>query len=305
MTSRSGPGSDGQGRPHPDQNGNLTQRTGLEACDTHVHVYDDSYPVSSTARLRPPNASVESYRRLQEELGLRRVVLVQPTTYGLDNSCQIDAAARFGEAARVVVVVDDRTPDSELERLAAHGATGARFHMLPGGAVGWNALSSVARRIEPRGWHIQLQLDGRTLPDHLDVLRHLPTPLVIDHVGRFMPPVPVGHEAFAALLDLVEGGRCWVKLSAPYESTHDGAPHYPSVATLADELVRRSPERMLWASNWPHPGQDDPMTVGDLRRLRDAWLPSAALRTRVLVDNPATVYGFEPTASPEPLQETS
>ena len=305
MTSRSGPVSDGRGHPEPDQNPELAQSTALGGCDTHVHIYADSYPISPEAVLRPPNASIDTYRRIQAELGLQRVVLVQPTTYGLDNSCQIDAAAEFADAARLVVVIDDHTPDSELERLTELGARGARFHMLPGGAVGWDALPIVARRIEPFGWHIQLQLDGRTLPDHLDVLRSLPTPLVIDHVGRFMPPVPVGHEAFAALLGLVEGERCWVKLSAPYESTHDGAPHYPKVTSLADELVRRSPERMLWASNWPHPGQDDPLSVSDLRHLRDAWLPTDELRARVLVDNPATVYGFEPIVSPEPLQETS
>ncbi len=270
------------------------------ACDTHIHVYDHRYPTSATTVLRPTDASVDEYRAVQAELDLDRVVLVQPTTYGFDNACQIDAAGAFDDAARLVVVVDDRTSDQELERLTALGARGARFHMLPGGAVGWDVLPTVARRIEPLGWHIQLQLDGRTLPDHVDVLRDLPTPLVIDHVGRFMPPVAVEHEAFVALLGLVDTGDCWVKLSAPYESTHDGAPQYQTVAALAHELIRRAPERMLWASNWPHPGQADALTTDDLRRLRDDWLPTADLQLQVLVDNPAVVYGFPSIASPDP-----
>lgn len=264
------------------------------SCDTHMHVYDARYPAAPTALLRPPDALVDDYRRLQRALGLDRVVVVQPTTYGLDNRCQLDAVAELGDAARAIVVVDaDTTPDAlrELDRL---GARGARFHMLPGGAVGWDHLPIVASRIADLGWHVQLQLDGRELPQRLDALLALPTPLVVDHVGRFMPPVEPDHEAFAALLTLLDTGRTWVKLSAPYESTLEGAPTFPTVTALADALVAAHPERMLWASNWPHPGQRHPLTVDDLRELMLAWLPDPAVRHRVLVTNPAELYGFPP-----------
>ncbi|HZB40900.1 MAG TPA: amidohydrolase family protein, partial [Ilumatobacter sp.] len=127
-----------------------------------------------------------------------------------------------------------------------------------------------------------------------DALLALPTTIVVDHVGRFMPPVERGHPAFGALLRLLDTGRCWVKLSAPYESTPDGAPAYPAVATLAHGLVEHAPERMLWATNWPHPGQVDPPTPAEIANLRDAWLPTDALRRQVLVDNPVEVYGFDP-----------
>ena len=264
------------------------------ACDTHMHFYDSRYPAASTATIFPPDATADDYRHVRAELGLERVVVVQPTTYGLDNSCQLELAAGFGDAARLVVVIDADVSDADLDRYDAAGARGARFQMLPGGAIGWESLAPVAERISPRGWHIQLQMDGNLLPDRLDRLLALPTPIVVDPGGRFMPPPAPDSPAFAALLTLLETGRCWVKLSAPYESTHEGAPHYPAVTRLVDELVARFPERLLWATNWPHPGQVDPLTIGQLRDLTHAWLPTESLRRRILVDNPAHLYGFEP-----------
>lgn len=272
----------------------MTGRFPPGACDTHVHVYDQRYPTSPSATLFPPDASVDDYRAVQAQLGLRRVVLVQPSTYGLDNSCQIDAAARFGDDARLVVVIDETTTEDGVEWYTDQGARGARFHMLPGGAVGWEAMAPVAARIAPFGWHVQLQMDGNRLPERLDQLLALPTALVVDHVGRFMPPPPLESPAFRALLTLLDSGRCWVKLSAPYESTTVGAPGYPSVSALARALVERFPERLLWASNWPHPGQDTPLSIEQLRDLALDWLPTDALRQQVLVDNPAMLYGFEP-----------
>ena len=263
------------------------------ACDSHVHVYDHRYPISPSTVLKPPDASLVEYRPVQAALGLDRVVFVQPTTYGLDNRCQLEAAAKLGDGARAVVVVDDTTTDDELAQLTSQGGRGARFHMLPGGAVPWEIMHTVAGRVAAHGWHIQLQLNGRELPERLEALLALPTPIVVDHVGRFMPPVAPDHPAFGALLRLLDTGRCWVKLSAPYESTQDGARDYPTVATLAHRLLERAPERMLWATNWPHPGQVDPPTPPQLARLRDAWLPTEALRRQVLVDNPAEVYGFD------------
>ena len=269
------------------------------ACDSHAHIYDRRYPVSPSAVLTPPDASLVEYRAVQAALGLDRVVLVQPTTYGLDNRCQLEAVAQLGDAARAVVVVDDSATDDELARLTSQGARGARFHMLPGGAVPWEIMHTVAERIAGHGWHIQLQLNGRQLAYRLDALLALPTPIVVDHVGRFMPPVEPEHPAFGALLTLLDTGRCWVKLSAPYESTHEGAPAYPAVATLAHSLVKHAPERMLWATNWPHPGQVDPPTPAQVANLRDAWLPTDALRRQVLVDNPVEVYGFDPYPNTE------
>lgn len=260
-------------------------------CDSHMHFYDHTYAVAPAAVLRPPDASPADYRNLQQELGLGRVVVVQPTTYGLDNSCQLAAMASFGDAARGVMVVDHGTPAAELVRLSELGVRGARFHMLSGGAVQWESLLDVARNIAPFGWHIQLQLNGRELTDHIDLLHHLPCRLVVDHVGRFTPPVPEDDSNFKALLALVEDGAM-VKLSAPYESSSSGPPNYPDVVPLIDALTKRAPDRLLWATNWPHPGQADPPTAAELLRLRDRWLPTHKLRQQVLVTNPAELYDF-------------
>lgn len=261
------------------------------ACDTHMHFYDARYPTSPQATLQPPDATVDDYRLVQQTLGLERVVVVQPTTYGLDNSCQLDAMALIGEAARGVVVVDGSVTADELRSFTAAGVRGARFHMLPGGAVGWDQLAPVAELIAPFGWHIQLQLDGHELAGRLDQLRSLPCPLVVDHVGRFMPPTSPDSEAFGALLQLVDDGA-HVKLSAPYESALDATHAYATVTACVDALVERAPDRLLWATNWPHPGQADPPSLERLAALRDKWLPTDELRRQVLVVNPAALYDF-------------
>lgn len=272
----------------------MTEATGWPAgaCDTHVHVYDGRFPTAPAAVLRPADASVVDYRAVQRSLGLDRVVFVQPTTYGLDNRCQLEAAAALGEAARLVVVVDEATTDEELARLDAAGARGARFHMLPGGAVGWESLRPVATRIAELGWHIQLQLDGRELADRIDDLQALPCPLVVDHIGRFMPPVASDHPSFRALVRLLDDDRTWVKLSAPYEASLDPSHAYDEMGDLARALVAHRPDRVLWASNWPHPGQDRPPSPTDLHRLLHAWVEDPATRRAILVDNPAALYGF-------------
>lgn len=261
------------------------------ACDTHIHFYDARYPAAPEAVLRPPDATVDDYRDVQAALGLDRVVVVQPTTYGLDNSCQLAAMRALGDRARGVMVVDATTDPAELRQLTDLGVRGARFHMLPGGAVGWDHLEPVAAAIAPLGWHLQLQLNGHELAGRRAQLRALPCPLVIDHVGRFMPPVAPQSDAFAALVDLVDAGA-HVKLSAPYESAPDPTHRYEEISDCVAALVAQAPDRLLWASNWPHPGQDDPPTNAQLVKLRDRWLPTPELRRRILVDNPARLYDF-------------
>lgn len=262
------------------------------ACDTHMHFYNAKYPSAPTALMTPDDAWIDDYRAVQAHLGVERVVAVQSTTYGLDNSCQIEAMAAFGDNVRGIFVVDDKTPDSELERLTGLGGRGARFHMLPGGAVPWEILETVAARVHEFGWHIQLQLNGRELPEHEAMLQRLPGTLVVDHVGRFTQPVEPDHEAFQVLLRLLEGGECWVKLSAPYESFADQPLDYGKVAVEARALVAAAPERMLWASNWPHPGKDWlPDDAEHLDLLLD-WAEDEATRERILVGNPAELYGF-------------
>lgn len=269
----------------------MTTDSSAGGCDTHVHFYDDGYPVAPEATLRPLAAGVDDYAALQTALQLERVVVVQPTTYGLDNQCQLDAMDRIGPAARGVMVVPATVDDTTLQDLTERGVRGARFHMLPGGALGWDHLEPLAARLTSFGWHVQLQLDGHQLGARREQLLRLPCPLVIDHVGRFMGPVEPDSTAFSALLDLVDAGA-HVKLSAPYESALDPNHKYEVIGRCVEALVARAPDRLLWASNWPHPGQTDPPSFLDLGRLRDQWLPDAATKRQVLVTNPAELYNF-------------
>jgi D-galactarolactone isomerase len=262
------------------------------ACDTHMHFYDRRFPTAPTATMTPPDASVEDYRAVQRRLGLSRTVVVQPTTYGTDNRCTLESIAALGlDKARGVATVDDAVTEQELEDLTKGGMRGARFHMLRGGAIPWDQLDRIADRVQGAGWHVQLQLDGRELPDREAQIRGWPGRVVIDHAGKFLEPVPVDDPAFLSLVRLVESGWVWVKLSAMYEVSKAGPPTYDDVGRLAKELIHVAPERMLWASNWPHPGNPGQDEAVLLDTLLD-WAPDEATRRRILVDNPAEVYGF-------------
>lgn len=277
--------------PHPPR-----LRAPAGACDTHMHCYAARYPRHPDGPPPPPDATPADYRRLMAALGIERVVVVQPNAYGDDNRCTLDAVAELGPGcARAVVAIRPEIDDATLAALHAGGARGVRVMDLPGGFTKLASLHAVARRVAPLGWHPIVQLDGRALPHWEPSLAQLPGDYVIDHVGKFLEPLPIGHDAFSALLRLVDRGNCWVKLSAVYETSRTGAPGYEDVGALAAALVRAAPERMLWASNWPHPSAP-PDALPDDANLLDRlleWAPDAAVRTRILVDNPARLYGFD------------
>lgn len=264
------------------------------ACDTHMHVYEERFGRRPNATFLPPHASAADYALVQQGLGLSRVVVVQANCYGDDNRGLLEAMRFFGDRARGVAIVSPHIKDAELCTLHAAGVRGVRFHMLPGGALQWPDLDAVVARVQPLGWHVQIQLDGNELLKHEAQLSVLPLHIVIDHVGKFLHPGPPQphEEAFKCLLRLLDGERFWVKLSAPYESSRLGAPHYEDVAILARALVRHRPDRCLWASNWPHATcEPRPSDVAMLNLLLD-WVDDAAVREKILVSNPATLYDF-------------
>jgi len=263
-----------------------------DACDCHMHVYEPGYSAAPTWPFAVPNAPLSSYREVRRETGLSRCVVVQPNAYAFDNACTEAAIRALGDTARGVATIAPDIADSELERLHAAGFRSARCFMLARTLFTWDDVDVLAARIAPLGWHIDLQLDGRELPLHLDRLRRLPANLVIDHNGKFMEPVRAEHPAFAALLGLLDSGRVWVKLSAPYETSKRGPPRFDDVSVLARRLAAHAPERCLWASNWPHPGQANPPSNAMLLDLLRDWVPDEATRNRILVDNPALLYGF-------------
>jgi D-galactarolactone isomerase len=269
-------------------------KTPPQTCDTHMHFYSRRFPaLPGTAS--PADASVEDYRQVMGWLGIERVVVVQPNAYGDDNALTMEAVADLGPCARAVVVVKPGVGDAELARLTEGGARAIRFMALHGGTLPLDALDEMTARVIPFGWHAVVQLDGRQLPDYEAQLMRLKCPFVIDHVGKFLDPVATDHAAFKSLLRLVNTGRCWVKLSAAYETSKTGAPDYEDVGQLARALVRAAPERMLWASNWPHARADTfgyPDDAGLLDLLLD-WAPDEQTRIKILANNPAELYGFD------------
>ncbi|MCJ0761653.1 amidohydrolase family protein [Variovorax terrae] len=266
------------------------------ACDTHVHIYDARVPAEPGGPPLPGAFSVEDYRRVQAALGLERVVLVQPNAYQFNNAVMLGALQALGTAARAVAVVPADVTDDALERMTRAGVRAQRFYALRWGALGLEALDTLMPRLHAFGWHANIQLDGRTLPEVEERLLRLPGHFVLDHVGKFLPPPDTGHPAFQSLLRLLGTGRCWVKLSAPYESSAclAGPQALQDVAVLVRALAAQAPERLLWASNWPHPFPpagfvpDEEALMAFFRHC----VPDEQVRRRILVDNPAQLYGF-------------
>jgi len=267
-------------------------------CDCHVHIYENGYPILPRVAWLPVHSPVSRYRReVQQPLGLAHAVLVQPTAYGFDNSCMLDALDQFGGRARGIALLDPQASDDHIAQLHARGVRGARY-MLIDGLLDWDSLAPMSARLAARGWMINLQFDGRTAAQREDLIRRLPSTVVIDHTCKFLRPVPPSDPAFQALLRILDSGRVWIKLSAPYETSRSGPPGYDDVGVLAGELARRFPERCLWASNWPHPSQNPPPSDRSLLDWLRQWVPDGQAQQRILTDNPAALYGFNAPALP-------
>ena len=262
------------------------------ATDTHMHFYD-GLTSAKPGTPNPGRYTVPMYREMQEKLGLERVIVVQPNAYACDNTVTLKSIDEIGESAKGVAVVQPDVSEQELERLTRGRICAVRIMTLHGGTLGFDVMDQVVARVHPFGWHANIQLDGRELPKYEAQIKRLPGKFVIDHTGKFLEPVSPDHEAFKSLLRLVDTGRCWVKLSAPYETSKSGAPSYADVGRLAKALVKHAPERMLWASNWPHPSVRPhvPDDVELLELLAD-WAPDEGVRRKILADNPAELYGF-------------
>ena len=266
------------------------------AWDCHIHVFDRRFAVHADTLFTPPDAGLAAYEQVQRRLGLERVLIVQSSAYGTDNSCMVDALRRQNGRGRGVALVGRDTKNTTLADLSRSGVRAIRLLMVPGGVVPWADVPLMAERVQAFGWHLNLQIDGRELPDRLTLLRRLPGKLVIDHFGMFGDPIEPNERAFRALLDLVSEGRTWVKLSAPYAGGRAGPPPYPHLAPLVKALIKVGPDRLMWGSNWPHPfttqvrhlpAEDDAMLL-DL--LHD-WTDDEKTLHSILVDTPEALFG--------------
>lgn len=265
------------------------------AVDCHAHVFGPAsrYPYSKDRSYTPPDSSLSQYRQLLNTLGLTRGVLVQPSVYGVDNSCLVDNLLAAGPDFCGVAVVDPQCDDGELHRLAAAGVRGLRFNAVFGGGAALEGVRALAARVKALGWHVELLVDVSNFQGLSELVRNIAVPVVLDHMGHAPVSKGVADNGFQELLGLIRDQACWVKLSGAYRLLGEPGAGYEDVGAFARALVSAAPTRCVWATDWPHPQIPVPMpNDGDLMDLLLDWVPDDGLRRQVLVDNPARLYGF-------------
>jgi predicted TIM-barrel fold metal-dependent hydrolase len=260
------------------------------AADCHHHIYDSRFPVDPKATLRPENASVADYRLLEARIGTMRHVIVQPSTYGVDNRCMLNALHQFGlTTARGIAVVNTQIQNAALKKLHAAGVRGIRFNLIQAGATTPDMIEPLSKRVAALGWHVQINAAPEQILANIDLWNRLPVPVVFDHLGHVTTPA---EPAFGAIRALLQSGKCWVKLSGVYLDTKVGAPTYADSSAIAKVYIKEAPERLVWGTDWPHPSTKDKPDDALLSDLLASWCASETVRTRILVDNPANLYGF-------------
>jgi 2-pyrone-4,6-dicarboxylate lactonase len=263
------------------------------ACDCHAHIFGDPvrYPYKPVRRYTPSAATVDDYRHMLKVLGLERAVIVQTGIFH-GNDVTYDVLKESGGQWRGIALLDGNVTTQEIARLNDAGFRGVRLNPRNLKADELKDMETIAQKIAPFGWHLQFHLDARNLATLAERLRKLPVDIVVDHLGHMPVDAGVDHPGFQELLALLREGRTWVKLSSP-NRFGDPRPPYPNVTPYAHALIAAAPDRCVWASDWPHSRFAGFMpNDGDLLDLLAVWAPDAALRKRILVDNPARLYGF-------------
>lgn len=280
------------------------------ACDCHVHVFGDpkKYPFFAGRTYTPETASVAELRQLLSALRLERVVIVQPSVYGTDNSCTLDGMRELGNRARGVAVIDDKTSDAELDAMGKAGIRGIRLNLATAGISDPSAarqrFENAVARVRNRGWHIQFNTQLPVIEALRPQFLASPVTLVIDHFGGATASRGLEQPGFGALVNLVKSGKAYVKISGSADSVST-EPDLADVAPLARALVAANPQRILWGTNWPHPGStpipgrkptDLALHVqtddGKVLNLLPVWVPDATTRRLILWENPARLYGW-------------
>ena len=269
------------------------------AIDCHFHTYDKNYPVTKGATLLPDDALPDDYRALQRRIGTTRGVIIQPSTYGTDNRLQIASRQALGaDNFRVMAVVAENISEAELRRLDEQGVRGVRFNLGFPGVLTIESLKPLAPRLADLGWHCQINMRPKQIEDNADLLASLPGRLVFDHLAQVPQPAGLESAPYKIIRGLLDRGKTWVKLSGPYVSSKQGAPDYAEAGAVAAAYVKAAPERLVWGSDWPHPSEPKERKPDDAR-LFDLFAQCAGddvAFKRILVDNPAELYGFPKVA---------
>jgi predicted TIM-barrel fold metal-dependent hydrolase len=278
------------------------------SCDCHTHIFGDpaKFPWWPGRGYTPEPASPEEMTALHRALHIERVVIVTPSVYGTDNAATLYGIKVRGKSARGVAVIDDKTPQSDLDAMAKAGIRGIRLNLVNSGQndpeTARRRFRTAADRIKSYGWHIQMNTSLPVISSIKDLVRDSPVAVVFDHFAGARADLGPQQPGFEDLLELVRSGKSYVKVSAPYQVSTQ-APEYADAGPLAKALVAANADRILWGTNWPHPNatsgrpatQLTPLMQMDDGRLLNqlaVWVPDAPLRKRILVDNPARLYGF-------------
>lgn len=267
------------------------------SCDCHAHIFGprDRFPFSPERSYTPEDCSADQYRDMLATLGFDRGVLVQGGAHGTDNAAMLDAMERLGPRIKGIAVLPPGTPLREREALHARGVRGFRMSTVVSGGVGFDQLEALAAEAGEMGWHLLLHFHrSEELVAVADRLRGLRCHYVLDHLARIRADEGLDSPAFSTVMSLLDTDRCWIKLASLYRLSSQPYPH-ADMLPMIHRVVAARPDRMIWGSNWPHPIHTGPMpNDGDLVDLIPLWVPDAADRQRMLVDNPQALYGFEP-----------
>jgi predicted TIM-barrel fold metal-dependent hydrolase len=280
------------------------------ACDCHTHIHGDpgKFPFFAGRVYTPELASPEEMTALHKALHIERVVIVTPSVYGPDNSATLFGMKARGATARGVAVIDDKTPESDLDAMNQAGVRGIRLNLATGGVsdpnVGRQRVQAAIERVKNRNWHIQMFTGLAMISAIKDLVAASPVPVVFDHFGGALGELGPEQPGFADLLELVRSGKAYVKISGAYRASKL-APDYPDVVPLARALIAANSDRIIWGTDWPHPNSTTPpgkkptdltplyqIDDGRLFNQLPVWAPDAAIRKTIMVDNPARLYGF-------------
>jgi predicted TIM-barrel fold metal-dependent hydrolase len=266
------------------------------ACDSHVHVFGPatSYPSVDKPHYTLPDGSLPQLQNMARALSLQRFVIVQPSFYGTDNSCMLDALDAAGARSRGVAMVNEQVSAADLQAMHARGVRALRLDLFLRSGLPVSELIAYiersVRRIEAFGWHVQFYTPGWVIRSLLPYLAELQTDFVVDHMGYMLESDGLTRIDFDRLLQVIAGGRGWIKLSAPYRLVRDG--NFDRLRPLVAAVLDAAPSRVIWGSDWPHIPRGSRDT-GELLNLLATWVPDPEVLTRILVSNPARIFGFD------------
>lgn len=269
------------------------------AVDCHAHIFgpEGRYPYSSARGYTPPDASLETYLNLHKALGgIKRAVLTQPSVYGIDNTCMMDACDSMGDRFRAVVALAGDVTDRELEDLHNRGARGVRVNLVDKGGMPFediNAVRQFTERLKDLGWHLEVLIHVHEFENLRETLNNMAVDVSVGHLGYMKTDHGIDHTGFQEFLGLLKDGNCWAKVSGSYRVTCAERTPYDDVLPFARALIDANEERVLWGTDWPHPVFKGKMpNDGALMEQLASWAPDEKLRNKILVDNPGALYGF-------------